>query len=459
MGRGYVMDRALLMDALTGYRCMFAANSARRDPENFSTFSDEELSMVDILQTVGSQCLCEFMPMLMCAASETPMYLAHFAQQLLDMLELRAKSSPDVAQALYFLQRSYPMRYDILTHMDLTSAVLSISGGGRATKALRMLGAEETSFPGIDSLYAKLAKEMPGFAYEVPADLKLPHPFLADRVVKRMEVERVYNSKTRPRLVTLQHTSVTQALDLISESDVEPPDMLRTDSVILKHGDDIRRDAACIQAFRLMNMLFELEGLQFNDIPARAVAYGCLPIGQSRGLIECVEGCKSIRKIEKTIRPNSRAVDRLVATAASSYVSSYILGIRDRHDDNILVHPDGTCFHIDFGFVLNESPKLDASPFAITRDFHAILGHKWECFVTLCVEAVLILRKYSSVLVQFTALAFSPFSQPDKTRTFLAQSMFLGIAEPLVAAKVREMLEAAPKSYKTKVKNLVHKAR
>jgi hypothetical protein len=49
------------------------------------------------------------------------------------------------------------------------------------------------------------------------------------------------------------------------------------------------------------------------------------------------------------------AMSRLVSSAAASYVSAYILGIRDRHFDNILIRQDGTLFHVDFGHILGWS--------------------------------------------------------------------------------------------------------
>ena len=79
-----------------------------------------------------------------------------------------------------------------------------------------------------------------------------------------------------------------------------------------------------------------------------------------------------------------RVNPRLVASAAASYVSAHVLGVRDRHSDNILVAADGTIFHIDFGHILGDGPAaLDAGSFATTPAFKSVLdaAGRWADFV------------------------------------------------------------------------------
>ena len=58
-------------------------------------------------------------------------------------------------------------------------------------------------------------------------------------------------------------------------------------------------------------------------------------------------------------------------------VVTYLLQIKDRHNGNILIDRDGHLIHIDFGFMLSNSPGnigFEAAPFKLTSDYVQILG-------------------------------------------------------------------------------------
>uniref|UniRef100_A0A672U5Z2 phosphatidylinositol-4,5-bisphosphate 3-kinase n=1 Tax=Strigops habroptila TaxID=2489341 RepID=A0A672U5Z2_STRHB len=205
--------------------------------------------------------------------------------------------------------------------------------------------------------------------------------------------------------------------------------------IIFKNGDDLRQDMLTLQILRLMDILWKEAGLDLRILP-----YGCLATGDHSGLIEAVSSSETIADIQlnssnvaaaaafnKDALLNwlkeynlgddlDRAIEEFTLSCAGYCVATYVLGIGDRHSDNIMVRKNGQLFHIDFGHILGNFKskfgiKRERVPFILTYDFIHVIQQgktgnteKFGRFRQYCEEAYLILRKHGNLFITLFAL-------------------------------------------------------
>lgn len=92
-------------------------------------------------------------------------------------------------------------------------------------------------------------------------------------------------------------------------------------------------------------------------------------------------------------------------------IISYLLQLKDRHNGNILVDKHGHIIHIDFGFVLSNSPGsigFEMAPFKLSQDYIDILGglesEKWAEFRSLFRRAFRDVRKHAERIITIVEL-------------------------------------------------------
>lgn len=107
-------------------------------------------------------------------------------------------------------------------------------------------------------------------------------------------------------------------------------------------------------------------------------------------------------------------------TSAGYSVLTYVLGVGDRHLDNLMLSPDGHFFHgkcncqmvvnvsVDFGYILGRDPKPYPPPVKVCKEMVDAMGGStsphYQRFQSLCSTAFIGLRKNANLILNLVAL-------------------------------------------------------
>jgi phosphatidylinositol 4-kinase len=176
---------------------------------------------------------------------------------------------------------------------------------------------------------------------------------------------------------------------------------LEISSLMAKSNDDLRQEVFVMQMIHFYKSVFAKAKL-----PLWLKTYRILSTSKETGLIEVLTDAISVDGLKKSENyptdgglrayflqtygppesPSFKAAQRnfLHSLAAYSLVS-YLLGLKDRHNGNIMIDTRGHLIFIDFGFAFGMAPghefSFERAPFKLTKEYVELLdGPNSECF-------------------------------------------------------------------------------
>lgn len=197
---------------------------------------------------------------------------------------------------------------------------------------------------------------------------------------------------------------------------------------IFKHGDDLRQDQLVLQIITLMDKLLRKESLDLKLTPYRVLAvsikHGFVQFVESVPVAEVLATEGTILNFFRKHHPSDGAdlgvaadvMDTYVKSCAGYCVITYLLGVGDRHFDNLLLTTSGKLFHIDFGYILGRDPKPLPPPMKLSKEMVDGMGGTgsahYQTFRKLCYTAFLHLRRHSNLILNLFNL-MSDANVPD----------------------------------------------
>lgn len=312
----------------------------------------------------------------------------------------------------------------------------------------------------IDRLHAMLADRKSGLAtYSPPLSLPLDPLVCVKRSIP--ENSTVFKSNLFPLRIEFQ-TRDTDAQS--NASDTEDASDAPTYTIICKNGDDLRQDQLVIQLFTLMDRLLRNENLDLKITPYRVLATGILDgmvqfipslsiaaiMTQYNGsLLEYLRAHHPDPESPATYHVQSSVLDTFVRSCAGYCVITYLLGVGDRHLDNLLLSPDGHFFHVDFGYILGRDPKPFPPPVKVCKEMVEAMGGTssvyYVRFKKLCHTAYACLRKNANLILNLVSLMVDANipdirSEPDKAVLKIQDKFMLDVSEEKAVAHFEALL-------------------
>ena len=247
---------------------------------------------------------------------------------------------------------------------------------------------------------------------------------------------------------------------------------------IFKNGDDLRQDQLVLQIITLMDKLLMRENLDLKLTPyhvlATSISQGLVQFIDSQAVAQILRDDGSIQNFFRkdsmlegspySIQPET--MDNYVKSCAGYCVITYILGVGDRHLDNLLLTKSGNLFHIDFGYILGRDPKPFPPPMKLSKEMVEGMGgttsEYYQQFRKLCFTAFLHLRRYANLFLNLFSLLVDASVpdialEPDKTVKKVQDKFRLDLSDEEAVQYLQTLIDESVSAVFASLAEQIHK--
>eukprot|EP00747_Dinoflagellata_sp_TGD_P209481 gnl/TRDRNA2_/TRDRNA2_82874_c0_seq1.p1 gnl/TRDRNA2_/TRDRNA2_82874_c0~~gnl/TRDRNA2_/TRDRNA2_82874_c0_seq1.p1 ORF type:complete len:711 (-),score=143.33 gnl/TRDRNA2_/TRDRNA2_82874_c0_seq1:128-2260(-) len=244
-------------------------------------------------------------------------------------------------------------------------------------------------------------------------------------------------------------------------------------AIVLKGSDDLRQELLAAQIVKTFMTIWKEARL-----PLWMHQMEVLVTSSSTGILECITDAISVDTMKKRFPGKSLAeifrlsfADRIfeakknfIESCAAYSLLVWFMQVKDRHNGNLMMDLNGHMIHVDFGFMLSNSPggniHFEQSPFKLTQEFLDLMdgesSDQYEYFRTLVIRGFLELRKHMERVILPVHMMLSGSKMPcfregaDAILQSLHERFFVNLTEEACIEKIVDLIDASVNNWSTR---------
>lgn len=300
---------------------------------------------------------------------------------------------------------------------------------------------------------------------KVDKNLPILYPLDFSYVISRIKHTKRMKSTTAPVIVRMDIT------DGITTKEV---------SLIIKKDSTLRKEriVSCLMTLLQIKLKHQANKGKF-DMFSEFPTYEIVMLTNNLGVIEAVPDSITLRQVTDEhhvslqnyvlTRNSNESIQsvktRFTQTMSISNSIAYILGLGDRHMDNIMITCRGEIFHIDFGYIMqNPITSIWGSPnIKVTGDIIDFLGgtnsEYYDMFQKLVIKSHEILRIHKNIIVNYyEILGDEEYVNWESFKIKLESRLMNNLNDPEISITLIKEIETS-NSISHTIGDMIHNAR